>query len=153
MQKNIKTLGNFLFIIFLISCNTHTPMSASEISSLISYSYPYSQEMRVGEQIDIFVTNETDYCLVFPLVGGLTIYTEENDEHIEVKNLVNIIGNQNLTISPKGEPLSSRMILLQPNTSSILIEKPTTFFVKLTGYLCDDENFLIEKIIPFTITP
>lgn len=148
----IKFLRYVTLLLLLYGCKGNQ-YNTSEISSSILVSYKFSQEVSSGNRADIVLTNTTDFCIVFPLIDGLRIYTEDDNEEKELKNLIDIIGDQNLILPPDGEPLSSRIVALRPDTSSIFIKEPVLLSIKLTGYLCDDSSIVIEKIIPLTIKP
>ena len=120
---------------------------------MIRVSYPASQEVPVGLGMDIELKNESKYCVMFPVVTGMTIYTVQDGKEIEVKNLVVIMGSENVPLGPKGEVFSMRFISIVPDTSSLSIKEPTQFFARLNGYLCDDESVKIVKEVPFTVVP
>ncbi len=145
-----------LFIIMasvlLLGCANDEP---EEIISKIQVSYPVSQEISKasGVGIRIELINESKYCVIFPIVTGMKIYTEQNGSQLEVENLINIIGDQNINLNPKDEIFSLLFVDIVPDLSAITITEPTQFFVSLSGYLCDDKNVEITKIIPFTVIP
>ena len=128
---------------------------SEEIISKIQVSYPVSQEISKasGVGIRIELINESKYCVIFPIVTGMKIYTEQNGSQLEVENLINIIGDQNINLNPKDEIFSLLFVDIVPDLSAITITEPTQFFVSLSGYLCDDKNVEITKIIPFTVIP
>jgi hypothetical protein len=146
---------NFLAVAILILLFGCVRKDPEEIASKILISYPVSQEISKasGVGMDIELINESDYCIVFPIVAGMKIYTEQGGSHVEVENLLTIIGDQNLVINPQGEIFSKRFVGIVPDTSDIEISGPTQFFVSLSGYLCNNENIKIIKEIPFTVIP
>jgi hypothetical protein len=152
MKFKFSDLSNIavIIVILLTGCRSKDP---EEISSTIQVSYPISQEMPVGSGISIELTNRSNYCVVFPIVTGMKIYAEQGGNRVEVKNLITVIGDENLVLNPQGEILSKRSIDIAPDTSNITITEPTQFFVSQSGYLCDDNNVQIQKEIPFTVIP
>ncbi|HNB55297.1 MAG TPA: hypothetical protein PK530_25320 [Anaerolineales bacterium] len=150
--KTTKVYGIvLLFSMLLIGCgNNRTP---DVIATMIDVSYPASREVPTGSGIEIQLTNESEYCVIFPVVTGMTIYTVENGEEIKVGNLVVVMGDENVPLGPKDEIFSMRQISIVPDTTGLSISKPTQFFARLTGYLCDDESVKIIKEIPFTVIP
>lgn len=154
MRKMMIKKFQHLFIIFFLSgCILNNQPDKGKIEADIQISYVYSNEIKSGNRADIEITNNTNYCLVFPLIDGVNIYTEKNKVQTKIDDLGIILGDQNLVVSPKGELLSSRTITLRPDTSKIVSTTPVNFTVKLTGYLCDDKDFIIEKEVPFIATP
>ena len=146
---------NFLIItasFLLLGCASNSP---EEIAAKIRVSYPVSQEISKAEGvgIEMYLINESNYCVMFPLVSGMTIYTEQSGSRFEVKNLITIMGDENLIVDSQGEIFSKRSVDVVPDVSGIPITAPTQFFVSLSGYLCDDENVKIIKVIPFTVSP
>jgi hypothetical protein len=146
---------NFLIVMalfLLLGCASKTP---EEIAAKIRVSYPVSQEISkaAGVGIEIDLINESNYCVIFPQVSGMTIYTEKSGNRLEVKNLITIMGDENLIVNSQGEIFSKRSVDVVPDVSGITITAPTQFFVSLSGHLCDDENVKIIKVIPFTVTP
>lgn len=139
-----------LFSIVLLGCGSKTP---EEIASMITVSYPASQEISAGLGMQIRLINESEYCIIFPVVTGMTIYTMQDGKEIEVKNLINTIGNEKVNLNPKDEIFSTLTIGVVPDISSLSITDPTQFFVRMDGYLCDDESVKIIKEIPFTVVP
>lgn len=138
--------------VLLLGCATKNPET---IAPEIQVAFPVSQEISKtsGTGWDLELTNESNYCVIFPLVSGLKIYTEKGGSRIEVENLLNIIGDENLIVNPKGQIFSSRFVGILPDLSSITVTEPMQFFVSLSGYLCDDEYIKITKVIPFTVVP
>lgn len=150
----LKKSLSYLFLIFSLSgCTFISQPDKEKIESGILISYVYSNEIKSGSSSDVEITNQTNFCLVFPIIDGMEIYTESNGAQTKIDNLVTHLGDQNLIISPKGEPLSSRTITLRPDTSKLVSTTPVDFTVKFTGYLCDDKDFKIEKEIPFIAIP
>lgn len=148
-----KSLSYLLLISFLSGCTFINQLDKEKIESGVLISYVYSNEIKPRDRADVEITNQTNFCLVFPLLGGIEIYTESNGAQTKIDNLVTYLGEQNLIISPKGEPLSSRTIGIQPDTSKLVSTTPVDFIVKFTGYLCDDKDFKIEKEVPFIAIP
>ena len=138
--------------VLLLGCASKNP---EEIASKIQVDFPVSQEISkaAGTGWDVELTNESNYCVIFPLVTGMTIYTEDAGNRLEVENLLNIIGSENLEVNSRGKIFSKRSVGIVPDLSNITITEPTQFFVSLSGYLCDDENVKIIKLIPFTVIP
>ena len=150
-SRTIKIYSvTLLLSILILGCGNKTP---EEIASMIDVSYPALQEVPVGLGMDIELKNESKYCVMFPVVTGMTIYTVQDGKEIEVKNLVVIMGSENVPLGPKGEVFSMRFINIVPDTSSLSIKEPTQFFARLNGYLCDDESVKIVKEVPFTVVP
>ncbi|MBK9602237.1 MAG: hypothetical protein IPO36_10405 [Anaerolineales bacterium] len=124
-----------LFIILasvlLLGCANDEP---EEIISKIQVSYPVSQEISKasGVGIRIELINESKYCVIFPIVTGMKIYTEQNGSQLEVENLINIIGDQNINLNPKDEIFSLLFLDIVPDLSAITITEPTQFFVSLS---------------------
>lgn len=150
-SRIIKIYGiTILFSILVLGCGNKNP---EEISSMIRVSYPVSQEVPLGLGLEIELTNESKYCVIFPQVTGMAIYTMQDGKEIEVNNLIVIMGSENMPLEPRDEIFSKRSIDVVPDTSNLSITSPTQFFVRLNGYLCDDESIKIVKIIPFTVVP
>lgn len=148
-----KSLFYLLIMFSLSGCTFINQPDKEKIESGILISYVYSNEIKSRDRADVEITNQTNFCLVFPLINGIEIYTESNGTQTKIDNLVTYLGEQNLIISPKGELLSSRTITLRPDTSKLVSTTPVDFTVKFTGYLCDDKDFKIEKEIPFIAIP
>lgn len=145
-------LYSFVFV-SLSGCVNNYTIDPEQIASSIIVTYELSDQISFGNRADVVLTNETEYCVIFPLLNGLSIYSEQNGNQINIKNLIDIIGDQNLILPPNGEPLSTRRIALRPDTSSLKAEVPFEFIVEIKGYLCDDKKIQIVKKIPFTAIP
>ncbi len=151
LKRSIKIYSiTLLFSMVLLGCGSKTP---DEIASMIIVSYPATQEVPAGLGMQIRLINDSEYCIMFPVVTGMTIYTMQDEKEVEVKNLINTIGNENVNLNPKDEIFSTLTIGVVPDTSNLSITAPTQFFVRLSGYLCDDESVKIIKEIPFTVVP
>lgn len=151
-SEKIWFVNLITIIFFLCSCSSNGSDPAS-IASSIDVKYPVSEEFLIDSQIEVFLINESAFCVAFPLDDGLKIYAQENDEEVEVENLIINIGSQDLILYPKGKMLSTRSLDLRPDTNHLKMEKPTKFKVILTGYLCEDENVQIQKEFLLTSMP
>ena len=136
----------------LYSCSTNGTNS-EDIASSIEIKFSNSETFLIDDPIELFLVNKSSSCIVFPLVDGLRIYTQQNGKKVEIKNLINNMGSQDLILYPKGEILSTRSLDLRPDITGLKIDKPTDFSVILTGYLCENEAIQIQKEILVTITP
>jgi hypothetical protein len=153
MNKTKHLLIYFLTLpILLIGCGQKAK-GPDQIAKSIEVIYDNSSEITLGTRISIWVKNTSAYCVEFPLSDGLSLYAYEKDAWIEIPNLVEFIGKQTITLMPNDILLSENQVVLNPDISSLSMDKPTKFYALLTGYLCDDKTVEIKKEIPFTLIP
>jgi len=145
IQKNLK------LIIFLLILCVSCAKKPESIEALISASYETTPGVSATNAVDIILTNNSKYCIVFPLLDGLKIFVNQGGNVISVNNLVDIVGSQDFILPPKGEPLATRAVYLRPDISSLTVFDSTQFTAQFTGYLCDDKDFQITKNVIFTI--
>ena len=83
----------------------------------------------------------------------MTINVNIDGKWIQASNMVIIVRDKPDILLPEGDPGSIDFLTIKPDLSDYKISKATDAYVLITGHLCDNENFIIEKEIPFTIVP
>ncbi len=149
----LRTRYILILIVFLPTLLFSCAVQPKDITASLEVVYPKTSEFHVGAPVDIIINNTSNYCVVFSLKDGLTIYAEQSSGQVGIANLVEFIGSQDWVIKPKGDLYSSRLISMYPDLSNLSITSPTKFYAKLTGHFCDDESVQVKKEIPFTIVP
>ncbi len=145
-----------LAIMLLASCGAPDPQEIAD--SLIVY-YPSNSifqrenQVMVGWGLEAWITNESEYCIVFPYDYGVKIYLKDEKAETEVANTVTYANYQDVRLAQRGDSGSRRIIPVLPDLTNIIIDVPQEFRATITGYLCDDETVEITKEIIFFVVP
>ena len=142
-----------IFLIFIITgfgCKGDSPES---ISDSIDLTYQTGPNIFPNDFVEIRITNQTNFCIVFPVDFDIKVYLKQSENWLQVSNLVTDIGDRPVILEPKGEMFSVAIVLIKPDISNITIKEPIESYGLITGHLCDNENIVIEKKLPFLITP
>jgi uncharacterized membrane protein len=112
--------------------------------------YYIGPEIKANDILTFWIVNKSEECIVFPYDLGQKIFAEINNEWKPVNNIMeyhhhndNILNGDNPTT----------MVSVAPDLSNITVTAPVNFKVVLSGKLCDNKNFVVEKTIPFTVVP
>lgn len=153
MKKIIsRTLTSIFLFVFLCSCST-SASQPKDIAASIEITYQPSSTIKRGSDLDVWLKNTTKYCLEFPAVDGMKVYAQQKERWVEIPNLVTVIGNQIVKLKPAGDFWDANVFTISPDLASLNSNEPIKFRAVLTGYLCEDHTIVIEKEIPFTVTP
>jgi hypothetical protein len=143
----------FCAIIILSRCQSAKIPTSAEIENLLIVTYTVSSEVKNGYGLNIMIENQSDYCIDFSPNYNMVINVSIEEKLIEASNMVIIIGDKPDILLPNGDPGSIDFFTVNPDLSDYKILKASDAKVVIFGHLCDDENFIIEKNIPFTIVP
>jgi hypothetical protein len=122
-------------------------------SGLVQPSYVIGPEIQNTESLISFIKNTSSSCMVFPYNYGVKIYMERNGSWVDVPNMTDYRSKEDIQLLPAGNMDSDNVVVLRPNLLDVELQAPTNFRAVLNGHLCDDENVLIKKIVPFTVVP
>jgi hypothetical protein len=148
-------LFSILTIAILSSCTKSIDQPAEIADSIVLF-YPTGPQMGVIDYLDgfnVWIKNETKYCINFPPDYGIKVFAEIGNVVIEVPNLVTYLGTQPILLEPKGEDFSEHSVSVWPDVINLELKMPTNFYAQITGYLCDDEGVAVIKKIPFIVVP
>lgn len=135
----------------MVSCNSIN--SPDNLAEMIEISYLSATEITSGQSLSLTIINKSNYCITFPAGYNLKVFANINGEWNELTNLARVRGNKPNNLMSGGNIDSVGFIDALPDISNYGFSHPTDAYVLISGHLCDDENFIIEKEIPFTIVP
>jgi hypothetical protein len=154
MKISAIKLGTFIIFLVVIATGcSKKPSQPTEIAALIDIDYQAGPEISRGGIVEAWMENMSDQCISFPLDFNTKIFIEQNEDWTEVPNRVTYIGDRPVLLKPKGDIRSSALVYIRPDTSGLTITESVDSYALVTGNLCDDENFVIEKKIDFVIIP
>jgi len=144
----------YLILIFFISgCNPDSKHLPDDLANSLIVTYRNGSEIQSGETLEVLIENKTKYCLDFTPYYNIEINVDINGTLTLVKNNIIVSGNKPNILMPVGDPASGGFISVNPEMIIYNISKPIDASFQISGHLCDDENLLITKSIPFTILP
>jgi hypothetical protein len=150
----IKLTASFVvFSIFLSACSDSYESQIENISDFIDVTYETGPQIGQHEILTVWIENQTDFCISFPLGYGIRNFVETSDGWKEVPNLGKFVGTEPRLLKPKNDFFSEDTVNVRPDISGLGLTKPTNFYVTISGQLCDDESVLIEKKIPYMVVP
>lgn len=150
-MKNIITFCAFCISTLITYGCQIVPIANLEDN--ITYYYQTDSEINKSEYLTIWIQNRTNKCISFPPDFGARIFAETESGEIEVPNLMKVIGDKEWIFDPQNEISLENPLNLRPNILELSLSKPTNFYVLISGHLCNDEQTVINKKIPFTVTP
>jgi hypothetical protein len=125
------------FLVFLIAITTGCSNKPSQSADIV----------------EAWMENMSNQCVSFPLDFNIRVFVEQHGDWVEVPNRVTYVGERPKVLKPKGDIPSSALVYIRPDISGLTITEPIDSYALVTGNLCDDENYAIEKKIPFLIIP
>ncbi len=141
---------SFALVFFSAAC---TPQARPVSSSDIAVAYVTGPAIAASQELDVFITNMSQGCVEFPDDFGIKIYYQQNGSWTETGNLIQYLPHQNNRLESHGAPLDTTSISLRPDLSRIQIGQSLAFKAIIRGNRCSDTNVVVEKEIPFTVTP
>jgi len=124
-----------------------------DIAKLINISYKIGPNVSDYKVIEVELNNTSNYCIEFPPDYGIKIYMDENGKITEIGNNTTYIGDKPRYLQPKGNIASKRGILFSPRVSDQKIIDSIIFYAEVTGQLCNDPSIIIQRKIPFSVSP
>jgi hypothetical protein len=150
---NIPLLVLYMLTSAILSSCSHASEQPVVISDSIDVEYQPDQQIGINEDLTIWITNQSKYCIEFPIDIGIRIVAKQTGDWIEVPNLVTYSGNIPIQLKPKGDVFSKKAVIVWPDVTGLSLVDPTDFLAIITGHLCDDESTVVEKKIPFIVIP
>jgi hypothetical protein len=149
MRKAILIIG--LLIIFSMCACTST--QGQNPADAIEITYETGPEIHKTDDLEFWAKNTSTNCVVFPYDYGIKIFREVDGIWVETPNLTEYFPRQDKYLREAKNVFSEELLILMPDLSKIQLQGPTNFRAVLNGHLCNDENVVIEKIVPFTVIP
>ncbi|MGB8213993.1 MAG: hypothetical protein WCE68_10590 [Anaerolineales bacterium] len=159
----MKKLNRILaFILFLVICgcssgqNRNSASSHDSIADAIKITYRKGTEVQIADPLYFSITNTSTDCISYPIDYGLKIIMEQNDKWAAVADTVvyqSQPGQNEVLLDPEGGVFSERVVVAEPDLTNITLAGPTNFQAIITGHLCNDKSVVIEKRVPFVVTP
>ena len=146
----------FIIIFFLIGTNVSCSKGLSqptEVATWIDITYQTGPEIPPSGYIEAWIENMSDQCISFPNDFNIKVFVEQNENWVEVPNLVTYVGDRAEVLKPKSDARSDTLVNIRPDTSGLIMSKRVNSYAFITGNLCDDKSYKIEKKIPFVIVP
>ncbi|GEM_PF-5965189 len=148
-----KIFSLFIITLFWSACGSNLNQSPKDIAESLDVIYIYGPDIKHGETLSLWVENDTEYCLDFSPNYNIIINVKIDKSWIIVSNSINFLNDKPDILMPVDDPASISFVDVLPDLSEYQLTKPVEAYVVISGHLCDDESFVIEKKIPFTITP
>jgi hypothetical protein len=155
-MKNLASLNLGTLLMFLVAVTagcSNEPSQPAEIASLIEIVYQTGPEISAGGSVDAVLENKSNQCIHFPVDLNTKVFVEQHGDWIEVENQITYLGDSPVLLQPKGDIWSSTLVYIQPDTSELTVTEPVDSYALVTGNLCENEDVVIEKKIPFVIIP
>jgi hypothetical protein len=148
--KSSLVIG-FLSAMVLMSCSP-TPQRVS--GSDLAIKFVEGPDIKASEDLTFLVINMSTACIEFPDDFGIKIYyLDKNDAWVETNNLGTYLHPQNNKLEPYGNPLDLKAVYVRPRLSTPVVGNPIAMRVTIKGNICNDPTTIVEKEIPFTVTP
>ena len=148
--KSSLVIG-FLSAMVLMSCSP-TPQRVS--GSDLAIKFVEGPDIKASEDLTFLVINMSTACIEFPDDFGIEIYYySKNDSWTQTSNLETYVHPMNNKLEPHGNLLDIKVVILTPGLSASQISGPTAMKVTIKGNICNDPKAIVEKEIPFTVTP
>jgi len=148
VKKNVLLIT--IFAIILCGCAKKT--TGAEIDNLIQLSFPHRNTLSQNNELDVLITNNSEQCIVFPKDFGLQIYMKRGNDIVKLKENGAYIGDD-IKLEPVGQIFSENIITFGPDLSSVKVTSDSSFYATIEGHLCNDEKTIINKTIPFSVSP
>ncbi len=155
-MKKVLKLSALLTVaaLMLLGC-TRSPIQQPEedISDSLTITYLTGPNIKNGQTLSLLIENQTDYCFDFSPDYNIVINIAINGSWVKIPNNITISGNKADILMPASDPGAGDFLDALPDLSKHNISSSTEAYITISGHLCDDENFVVEKKIPFSITP
>jgi hypothetical protein len=152
-----KIIYCFLIITLLFATTSACASESSQIHKddnlKIEITYLNGSSISPTGDLDLVIRNTTSNCIKFPVCFGIKVFVVQDKKIKEIPNPVTYIGNEPITLGPKGEISASALIYVKPDTSGLTISEPIDAYITISGHFCDNESHMVEEKIPFIITP
>jgi len=150
MNRALKLL---IILIFILTggCSTLSNQPLDNIADLLEVSYPAGSEVSQSQVLSVLISNQTNYCFSFPPDYGAKLYVNVNNNWMQIPNKIKVIGDSPVLLQPKGDIFSEGYINVFPDVTNIKSVNSMELYVLISGHVCNDSQFLIEKKIPFTV--
>lgn len=152
IQRSIMHVLTLIVLLGLTSCTKPAPNTAG-VSDLLVITYDSGPGIGIGDNLEFWIKNESDRCISFPVDYGLKLFVKANQTWDQVPNLATYVGEEPNVLESKGGTFSEDAVIARPDVSQLDLAGPTDFYASVTGHLCDDGSVIVEKEIPFTVTP
>ena len=149
----------FYFLIFMLifaatsACASETSLVNNENNLDLEISYLNGSSISPTGDLEVVIRNTTSKCIKFPVGFGIKVFVVQDKKIKEIPNSVTYIGNEPITLGPKGEISATALVYFKPDTSGLILSETIEAYATISGYLCDDESRVVEENIPFTIAP
>jgi hypothetical protein len=154
MNKTICYFLIFTLIFAMISaCASESTQVNNEDNFELDITYLNGSSMSPTGDLETVIRNTTSNCIKFPVGFGIKVFVVQDKKIKEIPNPVTYIGNEPITLGPKGEISASALIYIKPDTSGLTISETIDAYIAISGYFCDDESRIVKEKIPFTIVP
>jgi hypothetical protein len=148
------TLLLYALIVLMGTINCSRELNQPDnVASSIEITYQAGPEISAGGEVLAWIDNTTKSCLSFPPDFDIKVFIQQGEDWVEVPNLVTYLDEEAHVLEPKGSLLSKTLVYIWPDVSNVVIKEPVDSYASITGNLCDDESYFLEKKIPFVIVP
>ena len=134
---------SFILIASLVSCRQSKGTSLEDNpSSIPIIDFVDITEITDGEkiyddQLNFYVENKTDDCVVFPYDYGVEIYTKDENNWLQIPYLGKYMSETTITLTPYFGEHPTDVIFVLPDYS-VLNERPERIRVIMQAKLCND---------------
>jgi len=154
MNRTKITLLTYALMVLLGTINCSSELGQpTNIASSIEITYQAGPEITPGGEVLAWIDNTTRSCISFPPDFGIKVFVQQGEDWLEVPNLVTYVSEEPQILDPRGSLFSRTLVHVWPDVSGLVITEPVDSYALITGTLCDDESYAIEKKIPFEIVP
>jgi hypothetical protein len=148
----VKKYILLITVLAIILCSCVKKATGAEIDNLIQLDFPHGTTLSQNNELDVEITNNFDQCIVFPVDYGLQMYMKQGKNNINLKDKSEYTGDD-VKLEPEGKIFSENVIILTPDLSSVKVTSDSSFYATIEGHLCNDEKTIINKTIPFSVSP
>jgi hypothetical protein len=158
-MKRLNTIYVSVIFLALYGCSSvqNSNLTLSDnIANAIKVTYQTGPQIQTNEALNFLITNTSKNCIAYPIDFGLQIIMEQNGKWITVVNTVTYqaqTGQNEVLLNPVGSLFTQKIVGAQPDLSNITLTGPTNFQAIITGHLCNDKSVVIEKRVPFIVSP
>jgi hypothetical protein len=152
----MNKINGFQFLLLLMTSvilyGCKTPPNSKDLSDAIEVYYYGTSEIKPPDALTIQIRNASSYCMAFPYDYQAELYLLDGNKRKWVNNLASDGVYRRDQELPPGN-VNIGFITARPNLDGLDVSRPLDFVFVIIGNLCEDENIVIQKEIPFTLIP
>jgi len=133
----IKSLCVTIFLLISACTNNFSSKTPNTELDFLNISELPNDQKIYSTDLDLYITNKTSDCIVFPYDFGVQIFLKSNGDWAEVQNLNQFASTEDIILTNSSGYEPEAIVFVSPDYSSFPGE-PTLAKIILHGYLCQN---------------